>query len=86
MEYDKLPLKALSEEGKEGIEGVPTIEGIIKFDSHSIIKEDKRNAWSPDLMQLWIDRKCQGDLINDIHFEGVKCSSGVMSELLDLTL
>ena len=86
VEYDKLPLKALSEEGKEGKEGVPTIEGIIKFNSQSIIQEYRESAWSPDLMQLWIDRKCYGDLIQDIHFEGVKCSSGVMSELLDLTL
>ena len=66
--------------------GVQTIDGVIKFNDQSIIKEEKKVAWSPDLMQLWIDQKFYGEFITEIHFEGVNCSTGVMSELLDLTL
>ena len=49
VDYDKLPLKALSEEGKEG-KRVPTIKGIIKFNSKLIIQDNRESAWSPDLM------------------------------------
>ena len=76
LDYDKLPLKALSD-GKflanntlislflltylEEEKDVLMIEGKILFDQIPIIKENKKTVWSPDLMQLWIDTKKIGE-------------------------
>ena len=62
------------------------IEGKILFDQIPIIKENKKTVWSPDLMQLWIDTKKIGEYTQEVTFDGVDCLSGVMNELLDVTL
>ena len=37
-------------------------------------------------MQFWIDSKRTGEYTQEVKFDGVKCKTGVMSELLDVTL
>ena len=46
----------LEEESK-----VQTIKGKIEFDEIPMIEENKEVVWSPDLMQLYIDTKRNGE-------------------------
>ena len=84
IEYERLPLKALTDEEEQKLN---TIEGVVKFNRRSVIEENKKNnAWSPSFVQKQIDDKLNGEPVHEVLFDGVMCSSGVMNELLDLTL
>ena len=71
----------LEEESKE-----LKIKGKIEFDKIAMIEENKDVVWSPDLMQLYIDTKRTEEFLQEVKFDGVKCITGVMNELLDVTL
>ena len=86
LDYDKLPLKALTD-GKFFANIMPCslrflinleeeskelkIKGKIEFDQIPMIEENKEVVWSPDLMQLYIDIKTTEEYVQEVKFDGV---------------
>ena len=62
------------------------ISGVIKFNHLAFVDMEQEKVWSPNMMHWFLDVTLGGEVVQEVLFDGISCHSGVMNELLDMTL